>query len=83
MRENTKKLTRKLTRKQLITLDMIRMFIREHEYSPTYKEIAEMVGTTTCSAFNIVLRLQEKGYITMTNSKQRTIRVVDQNDWYS
>lgn len=73
---------KKLTRKQLITLDMIDMFICDNGYSPTYKEIAEMVGTTTCSAFNIVLRLQEKGYITMANCKQRTIRVVKDYDRY-
>ena len=73
---------RKLTRKQAIVLDLIDQFILDHKYSPTYREIAEMVGTTTCSAFNIVLRLQEKGYITMTNSKQRTIRIVKRYDEY-
>ena len=72
----------KLTRKQAIVLDLIDQFILDHEYSPTYNEIAEMVGTTTCSAFNIVLRLQEKGYITMTNSKQRTIRIAKRYDEY-
>lgn len=77
MRENIK-----LTRKQAIVLDLIDQFILDHEYSPTYKEIAEMAGTTTCSAFNIVLRLQEKGYITMTNSKQRTIRIAKLYDEY-
>ena len=71
MRENTK-----LTRKQMITLDYIENFILENGYSPTYKEIGEMINSPTCSAFNIVMRLQEKGYITMMNSKQRTIRVV-------
>lgn len=59
---------------------MIDMFIREHGYSPTYQEIGEMIDSPTCSAFNIVLRLQEKGYITMANSRQRTIRVVKNND---
>ena len=72
----------KLTRKQAIVLDLIDQFILDHEYSPTYKEIAEMANTTTCSAFNIVLRLQEKGYITMTNSKQRTIRIAKLYDEY-
>lgn len=75
MRENIK-----LTRKQAIVLDLIDQFILDNEYSPTYQEIADMAGTTVCSAFNIVLRLQEKGYISMANSKQRTIRIVKRYD---
>lgn len=59
---------------------MIDMFIRDRGYSPTYKEIAEMIGSPICSAYNIVLRLQEKGYVTMANSKQRTIRIT--RDFY-
>lgn len=76
MKENTKK----LTRKQLITLDCIEHFILENGYSPTYQEIAEMIDSPTCSAFNIVMRLQDKGYIVMRNCKQRTIRVVKPYD---
>ena len=67
---------KKLTRKQMITLDYIENFILENGYSPTYQEIGEMINSPTCSAFQICLRLQEKGYISSQNGKQRTIRVV-------
>lgn len=75
MKENIK-----LTYKQKITLDYIDHFINENGYSPTYKEIAEMIDSPVCSAFNIVNRLINKGYLSMANGKWRTIRVVKTYD---
>ena len=73
---------KKLTYKQKLTLDYIDHFIRENGYSPTYQEIAEMIDSPVCSAFNIVTRLVNKGYLSMRNCKQRTIRVVKTYDGY-
>ena len=59
-----------------ITLELIREFINEQGYSPTYGEIAEARG---CSRATIALHLKylvEEGSITRDGNKQRTWRVV-------
>lgn len=66
-----------LTRKQKMVLEGIEYFIHENGYSPTYKEIAELLEIKYESSIHrMVLILEEKGFIKTKNGKARTIRVV-------
>lgn len=68
----------KLTRRQNDTLEFIKAFIEEHEYSPTLRDICKGLGVTTPSTTFIHLRhLAKKGYITFENNKARSIKLVD------
>lgn len=67
----------KLTRKQKMTLEAIEYFINENGYSPTYKEIADLLNMKSESGVHrIVIILEEKGYVKTANGKARTIRVL-------
>ena len=69
---------KKLTIKQKMALEAIDYFINEKGYSPSYREIAELLGfKSTNSAYNLVLTLESKGYIITDIGKSRTIRIVN------
>lgn len=74
-----KKINTKLTLKQKITLEYIDWFIKEHGYSPTYREIGEELGIDVAAAFKRVTNLVIKGYVTEMPGKFRTLKVVK---WY-
>ena len=65
-----------LTIKQKMVLECIEVFINDKGYSPTYREIASLVGILPSSAFQIVMKLQDKGFVDYELGKQRTIRVI-------
>lgn len=65
-----------LTIKQKMVYEAIEMFIKENGYSPTLREIAKMINIDVHSAFDRVLILERKGYISTKNGKQRTIRLL-------
>lgn len=66
-----------MTRRQKITLEAIECFINENGYSPTYRELCQMLKvTSTETVFSLVMKLEKKGYIKTTNGKARTIRVL-------
>jgi repressor LexA len=65
------------TIKQKMVLECIDVFIRENGYSPTYRELGEELGLDPTSVFQIVMKLQDKGYLSTKNGKQRTIRLID------
>jgi len=71
-----KKINTKLTKKQMITLECIDWFIKEHGYSPTYRELGELLNIDTASAFKRVTNLIIKGYVSETAGKFRTLKVV-------
>ena len=75
-----KKINTKLTLKQKITLEYIDWFIKEHGYSPTYREIAEELDINVAAAFKRVTNLVIKGYVTETPGKFRTLKVVKMYD---
>ena len=74
-----RKINTKLTKKQMITLECIEWFIKEHGYSPTYRELGELLNIDTASAFKRVTNLIIKGYVSETAGKFRTLKVVK---WY-
>jgi len=71
-----RKINTKLTKKQMITLECIDWFIKEHGYSPTYRELGELLNCDTASAFKRVTNLIIKGYVSETPGKFRTLKVV-------
>ncbi|MBQ7030819.1 MAG: transcriptional regulator [Bacilli bacterium] len=67
----------KLTKRQKIILEAIDYFIQENGYSPTYNEIANLIGANNISSiFGICLKLEIKGYISTEKGKSRTIRIL-------
>ncbi len=67
----------KLTRKQKMVLEAIEYFIDENGYSPTYRELADLLNIKyESSIYKLILALEEKGYIKTKNGTARTIRIV-------
>lgn len=62
--------------KQKITLDAIEYFINEHGYSPTIREVADMLGQSVHPVQEKIYQLELKGYIASELGKARTIRVI-------
>lgn len=70
----------KLTDKQEIVLDIIKGYIQEHGYSPTIRELCEIVGVNSPATMHYHLkRLKAKGYIDYIFNRNRTIRVIEWN----
>ena len=63
-----------LTERQQQILNAITGYINEKGYSPTIRELADMVGIKSSSTLHGHLqRLEKKGYITKERGKPRTI----------
>lgn len=66
-----------MTEKQEKIYNAIKSFIAEFGYSPTVREIGEIVNLKSpSSVFEYLLALEENGYITQIRGKSRTIRIV-------
>ena len=65
-----------LTIKQKMVLECLEWYISENGFSPTYKELSDLLHSDVASVFQKVLILQEKGYVSQMNGKQRTLRVI-------
>ena len=66
-----------LTESQAKVLKTINDFIAENGYSPTAKEIAEILHITQTSVFEQLSRLEKKRYITRQKGAARTIGVLN------
>ncbi len=68
-----------LTRKQREVLDCIEHFVREHGYTPSYREIAQVLGLSSpATVHQHIKALCEKGIInTGENGQARSIEVVE------
>jgi len=63
-----------LTERQQQILNAITSFINEKGYSPTVRELADMVGIKSSSTlYRHLQKLAKKGYITKERGKPRTI----------
>lgn len=72
----------KLTTKQEETLKYIKKFIAKKGYSPSVREICEGLGLNSpATVFVHLKKLREKGYVTQTNSKFRTLEVLVDNEY--
>ena len=67
-----------LTESQAKVLKTVSDFIAENGYSPTAKEIAEILNITQTSVFEQLSRLEKKRYITRQKGAARTIGILDQ-----
>ncbi len=66
-----------LTESQAKVLKIINDFIAENGYSPTAKEIAEILHITQTSVFEQLERLEKKRYITRQKGAARTIGILN------
>ena len=67
----------RLTESQAKVLKTISDFIAENGYSPTAKEIAEILHVTQTSVFEQLERLEKKRYITRQKGAARTIGILN------
>lgn len=66
-----------LTYKQSEVLECISDFIKENGYSPTIRELGELLGLSSTSTVFVHLKnLVNKGYITYVPNASRTIRII-------
>ena len=69
-----------LTKRQAEALAAIRRFRSENGYSPTYKDIGEMLGISKVSAFQLVGSLMDRGAVVNTKSNgARCLMPVEEN----
>lgn len=70
----------KLSIKQRMVLECLDWFINEYGYSPTYRELAEKLNSTVNSVFKKMIILIDKGYVSCSNGKSRTLKVIKRYD---
>ena len=65
-----------LTARQSEVLAAIRAFTKEHNYSPTFRELANVLGIESTNGVTVHLKaLERKGYVTREPGKSRTLRL--------
>lgn len=66
------------TKKQHATLDMIRHFIAEHGYSPSYREIMKECNYTSVATVSLhVNNLIKRGHLVKRGNSARSLELVD------
>ena len=72
----------KLTKKQEEVLTVIKKYIAEHGYSPSVREICELMDlSSTATVFVHMRHLMNKGYLKQTDNKFRTLEVLVPNEY--
>lgn len=69
-------LTTPLTSRQAETIFAIASFIKLHGYSPTTRELADILGVNQTAASNLVAACARKGKLTRVAGKARTITIL-------
>lgn len=71
-----------LTKKQEETLQAIKKFIAKNGYSPSVREVCDIMNlSSTATVFVHMKHLMNKGYISQTNNKFRTLEVLVPNEY--
>lgn len=66
-----------MTKKQKVLYTEIVKFINQKKYSPTIRELCEIIGVSSPNTIHKKLKsLKEEGYISYIENKARTIRVL-------
>lgn len=66
-----------LTRVQIEMYVAIKYYIKKNGYSPSVRELGEIVGNSSpSSVFQKLKKLKEKGYIDYKDKRSRTIRII-------
>lgn len=71
-----KPLTTPLTPRQQDTMDVIAEYIGTHLFSPTTREIGDMLGVNQTAATNLVAACERKGKLKRIAGKARTITIL-------
>ena len=72
----------KLTKKQEQVLTCIKKFIAEHGYSPSVREVCDLMNlSSTATVFVHMRHLMTKGYLKQTDNKFRTLEVLVPNEY--
>lgn len=66
----------KLTGKQAAYLTWIDTYARENGYPPAFDEIAAQFGVKQDTAYKLIVRLAERGWLTFTRFQERSIQIV-------
>lgn len=67
-----------MTKRQSEMLEIIKAFIAEHKYSPSYRELQALTGLGSSSGVaRIVDALQTQGYIKKSIAMARSIKVLE------
>ena len=67
---------KELTIKQKMLLECIEWFIKTNGYSPTYRELANLLKCGVRPVFEKCMILEQNGYISSINGKSRTMKVL-------
>ncbi len=71
-----------LTRKQEEVLTVIKKFIAKNGYSPSVREVCELMNlSSTATVFVHMRHLMNKGYLKQTDNKFRTLEVLVPNEY--
>ena len=65
-----------ITRRQREVLDYIKVFITDHKFPPTFREISENFTISVKGAYDHVKALERKGFLQLNNNRSRTIEVL-------
>ncbi|MCB9857469.1 MAG: transcriptional repressor LexA [Phycisphaerales bacterium] len=71
------KLTRPATPRQTEILTYVRDYQHKHGYSPTYDEIAEVLGISKVTVFEHLTTLEERGLLRREKHKARSLLLAD------
>jgi repressor LexA len=68
---------KELTDRQSEVLEYISVFISEHSYPPTIREIGDKFAISVKGAYDHIKALEKKGFIRLVENRSRTIEVVN------
>mgnify|MGYP002859746143 CR=1 FL=1 len=66
-----------ITARQQEVLDFISGYTKENEFPPTVREIGEHFGISLRAVQDHIAALQKKGYLSQSQKRSRSIRVID------
>lgn len=69
-----------ITERQKEVLDFISSFATENSYPPTVRDISEHFGISLRAVQDHILALQKKGFLTQSQKRARSIRVLDEGN---
>ncbi len=69
-----------LTERQKETLDFIASFTKENGFSPTIREISDYLKISIRATQDHIAACQNKGYLSQSNKKSRSLRVIKKDE---
>jgi len=66
-----------LTKLQSELLEILKAFISDQGYAPTFKELADAKGVTTTAIFEMMTAMKKKGAVDWKASQARTFKIID------